>query len=753
MLRKAIAGLVVLVAVLLAGLYLLGSGLLGEDWGPGRVTAPAVEAARVEQREAAQRDAALEAGVPRPRQILFGDLHVHSTFSTDAFLMALSLSGGQGAHPVSDACDFARHCSALDFWSINDHAASIRPRQWRETVDALRQCNARAEDPGNPDSVAFLGWEWTQVGTHPGNHYGHKNVVLRDLDEASVPARPIAALPPADALDRQLAKPSPFALGFLPLMQRSRESLDLVRYLRGLMATPSCPDGVPVRELPGDCREWAETPSQLFAKLDDWGFESLVIPHGTTWGFYTPMGSSWEGKLERGLHDPERETLIEVFSGHGNSEEFRAWREVLLAPDGTRSCPEPAPSYLPSCWRAGEIIRQRCLTAGEDEATCERRAATARQHYVDADLSGHRTVPGARVADWLDAGQCSDCFQPSFNYRPRSSVQYILALRSFADPGSPRRFRFGFLASSDNHSARPGTGYKEYARVEMTEARLTRAAAAILGDAPPQSPEPVSRAFDREANAGRFFGNREAERAASFFLTGGLVAVHSEGRSRQAIWQALRRREVYGTSGPRILLWFDLLNPPGTRGQRVAMGGEAALDASPIFQVRAVGSFEQKPGCPEDAARALGAERTAYLCQGECYHPSDRRRRIARIEVVRIRPQARRGEPVEGLIDDPWRVLPCDGDPAGCTHTFSDPEFATGGRDVLYYVRAVEEPSPAVNAGLLRCRRDDAGRCVDLDPCIDVAADDDCLQDTQERAWSSPIFIQHAAGGPAPDGG
>ena len=29
------------------------------------------------------------------------------------------------------------------------------------------------------------------------------------------------------------------------------------------------------------------------------------------------------------------------------------------------------------------------------------------------------------------------------------------------------------------------------------------------------------------------------------------------------------------------------------------------------------------------------AERLAYLCRGECYHPSDQRRPITRVEVVR----------------------------------------------------------------------------------------------------------------------
>ena len=174
------------------------------------------------------------------------------------------------------------------------------------------------------------------------------------------------------------------------------------------------------------------------------------------------------------------------------------------------------------------------------------------------------------------------------------------------------------------------------------------------------------------------------------------------------------------------------------------MGSNTALDKAPIFQACAIGSFEQKPGCPEDAINALGNDNIAAMCGGECYHPSAARRPITRIEVVRIRPQNHRDEPIGPLVEDPWQVFACDGDPAGCAVTFSDPEFATAGRDALYYVRAIEAPSMAVGADALGCTRDPQGRCTTIDVCADRPDDDDCLAETEERAWSSPIFVEHA---------
>ena len=208
------------------------------------------------------------------------------------------------------------------------------------------------------------------------------------------------------------------------------------------------------------------------------------------------------------------------------------------------------------------------------------------------------------------------------------------------------------------------------------------------------------------------------ERQASFFMTGGMVAVHAPARDRHSIWNALKQREVYGTSGPRILLWFDLLNGPAGNAP---MGSEVALDVAPHFRVRAVGSFRQLPGCPELSTAALGADRLEKLCRGECYHPSDERRVITRIEVVRVRPQARPGEPVDALIEDPWRRIDCPRDPAGCAVEFNDPDFVAGGRETI----TTSAPSRAERCGERRSSAleyDAEGNCGKANPCYGIIA-------------------------------
>jgi hypothetical protein len=730
-----------------SALWVFAITACGQHEGPGVIEGKRVPDPLLADRAARAAEAAsrLAAGEPPAKQVLFGDLHVHTTFSADAFMMSLPVFQGEGANPIANACDFARYCSSLDFWSINDHAEGLTPARWQETKESIRQCNAVAGDPESPDLVAFLGWEWTQIGRTPADHYGHKNVILRETADDRVPRRPIHS---ASFATRAMRERPPFLqVALLPLLdfEHRQYYLNLNKFLAEIRDTPLCEDGVDTRELPDDCSEGAATPQILNEKLAQWGFESLVIPHGTTWGIYTPPGSSWDKQLSLAQHDPERQRLIEVFSGHGNSEEYRTFRAIDFDEQGNAVCPEPHDGYEPCCWRAGEIIRERCEEPG---AACEERVRTARENYLDAGVDGRLTVPGAAVEDWKNCGSCTDCFLPAYNYRPGSSVQYILGLSNFTEEapgasGEPLRFRFGLIASSDNHSARPGTGYKEFARLQTTEARGGRDESWWRRSVAQADEEalPESRRFDRDRTALMANQILDFERQSSFFMTGGLVAVHAEGRSRDAIWGSLLRREVYGTSGERILLWFDLLN---AADGPLAMGGEAKLGTTPRFRVRAAGGFVQEPGCPEVALDGLSAERLGALCRGECYNPGDTRHPIVRIEVVRIRPQASPGEPMASLIDDPWRSFACPPDPTGCVVEFEDPEFIASRRENVYYVRAIQAPTQAVNAGQLRCRTDEQGNCIEVTPCYGdyrTAADDDCLAPAEERAWSSPIFV------------
>ncbi|MCP4038271.1 MAG: DUF3604 domain-containing protein, partial [bacterium] len=639
-------------------------------------------------------------------QVLFGDLHVHTHYSADAHLQAVRIRHREGASPPADACDFARFCSQLDFWSINDHAESLTPDHWRETVEAVQQCNEVAGDPSNPDLVSFLGWEWShQSFTGPESHYGHKNVVLRDYEPDRIPARPIASVSGPPWLFLAIGAVAPL-FGNADL----EDWADFHRYTRDVLSVPDCSVGVSVRDLPPDCRESAGNPAELFAKLRDWGLPAVVIPHGLSWGTTNPAHARLDNQLAQ--HDTVLQPLLEVYSGHGNSEVFRDFRRPQPDEDDRFDCPTGGEDMELCCERASRIVGQRCDDPSSE--ACARRLERAVGDVAAFEgTAGNPTLPVSEAdpAAWGECGQLQNAFLPAFDYRPRQSAQYALALGRDLDGTTDARFRLGFIGSSDSHRSRPGTGYREFARELMTDGV--------------QYPIPEG---------------VEDERSRSYYYTGGLAAVHTKGRDRGAIFDALRKRQVYGTSGDRILLWFDLIAEDEAR---FTMGSELSLGVTPRFEVRALGAFEQKPGCPDFAAQALTRDRLESLCRGECYHPSDTRKAIERIEVVRIRPQRSADEAIRPLIEDPWRTLACPAEGQGCIVSFEDPDFVRDGRESVYYVRAIQKPSLAVNGDPLRCERDDKGACTRGRPCgrDENGLPEDCLAEVGERAWSSPIFV------------
>ncbi len=650
-------------------------------------------------------------------QILFGDLHVHTTLSVDAFMWNLPALGGRGVNPISDACNFARFCSAIDFFSSTDHAESLTFEGWNKVKEEIRECNASAGRPEAADLIAFSGFEWTQITNDAKSYYGHKNVIFKYTDEDRLPVRAISSwIFPTGGILPKLLYAAPLLDPLHPLPYLKYAGL-----LTDLAAMDDCPSGVNTKDLPATCREMARTASDLFAKLDEWGLEALVIPHGTAWGLHVPPDVDYISQLPE--HDSRYQRLIEIYSGHGNSEKYKDWKAVDFDEKGNRICPPPTDDYLPCCWQAGEIVRKRCMNNDNgDEKICEESAEKARRDYLMAGYAGSLTIAAA-PEEWLDCGLCVDCFKPALDLVPAAGVQRILAASMENDDGEKKAFKLGVIGSTDTHKAKPGHGYA--ALIAHTDASRGKNAL-------------YQRLF--ALNFRKRVG-QDFERNASYWYTGGLAAVHAKEKTREAIWEALVNRNTYGTSGPRILLWFDLLN---NSAGNITMGSEAVQQHNPTFRAKAVGSPKMLPGCPKYVIERMGEDFIQDVCNNQCYNPSKERYRISRIEIVKIQQQTSSEEDIGLLINDPFKVYHCPEDSAVCEYVFTDDHYFTEKRSAAYYARIIQEETESVNANNVKCEYDENGKCLRSNPCNPLETD--CMGGAEERAWSSPIFLDPNSG-------
>ncbi|MDG2303367.1 MAG: DUF3604 domain-containing protein [Candidatus Binatia bacterium] len=272
-------------------------------------------------------------------------------------------------------------------------------------------------------------------------------------------------------------------------------------------------------------------------------------------------------------------------------------------------------------------------------------------------------------------------------------------------------FKFGFIGSTDTHNGNPGgiseAGYPGSGGVEDMTAAL-RLSSAPAGT--PQNRKEVSR------------------------NPGGLAGVWAEENSRDSLFDGMRRRETFATSGPRIAPRFfggwdlpsDLCDREDLVEQGYAIGVPMGSDL------------------PERVGH--GAPTFAVIAAHDAGTPEQPGGLLQRAQIVKgwVGPHGRFYQAVydvAGTADNGAAVdlATCETSGPGYASlcgVWRDPDFDAE-QAAVYYARVIENPT---------CR-------WSWRQCLEFAADDrpaGCTDDTipqviHERAWTSPIWFEPPA--------
>ena len=268
-------------------------------------------------------------------------------------------------------------------------------------------------------------------------------------------------------------------------------------------------------------------------------------------------------------------------------------------------------------------------------------------------------------------------------------------------------YRLGIISSTDTHNGTPGA---------VDEA-------GFIGH----------RGLDDDTPA-KQLGNGVLTGGGIQFSPGGIVGVWAEENSRPRIFDALRRREVFGTSGPRIALRFfggwDLPAGLCSDPDMIAAAYQAGVPmGSPL---------DAAPGPVTAPSFLVSAQRDP----GTLSRPSAQLQRIQIVKGWIDQGQSHQqvfdvaGNPDNGAsVDLDTCAVSGPGDDSLCA-VWTDPSFDAG-QHAYYYVRVLENPT---------CRWSTI-TCNGLAPADrpPSCSDPSVKKTIQERAWTSPIWYRPSA--------
>ncbi|MEM1416020.1 MAG: DUF3604 domain-containing protein [Myxococcota bacterium] len=343
-----------------------------------------------------------------------------------------------------------------------------------------------------------------------------------------------------------------------------------------------------------------------------------------------------------------------------------------------------------------------CVTGIADPLASEDELCGFELFYED--LCEDPDNPTEGCTNLCDPGAISfigGCIPPSDYVRGALRRGLAERLRTGANP-----FELGFIASTDTHNGTPGevreAGWQGHVGNTDDEARE-------LVDPPG--------------------GITLSQRTSS---PGGLAVVWAEENSREALFEAMRRRETYATSGPRFVVRF--FGGFGLPEEACTDLDVAALDAAGVPMGGTLGDAPagEAPSFVVSALQdALGAP-------------------LQRLQIVKGWADPATGETFERVFDvagdaengatvDLATCTPMGEGAASLCDRWVDPDFDPA-EPAFYYARVVENPTCRWTQRLCLSEAFECEGADPADPLVPVCCTGATPPTVQERAWTSPIF-------------